>query len=196
MDGLEKKAIRALILWLAASIACFVPCALADAPAYTLAEGSKLGFVATQNNAPLRGEFKTFTTEIHFAPEQLESSSIKVEIDLTSLAMGDGDMAETLKTPEWLSVAGFPKAIYQSSRIIAVAEKDNYAAEGTLNLKGKSMPLTLQFHMDKLDATAATATGHAIIMRNDFSVGEGEWAATDSVKNEVRVEFTINATKN
>jgi polyisoprenoid-binding protein YceI len=186
---------RKLIPWLLASLLCFVPAALADAPAYKVeADKSQLKFIATQNNAPLEGTFKTFDAKILFDPKQLDKSHIDVEIDLASLHMADMSVAQTLAGAEWFASKDFPKAIYKASVIKHV--KDNeYIAEGTLTLKNKSLPVALSFVMETMDDTSAIASGNATILRNDFMVGEGEWSKDESIKNEVRVEFRITAQK-
>jgi polyisoprenoid-binding protein YceI len=195
MAALKMTHMRKMIPWLVASLLCFIPAALADAPAYDIvADKSSLKFIATQNNAPLQGTFKQFTARILFDPAQLDKSSIDVEIDLASLHMADMSVAQTLAAPEWFAAKDFPKAIYKASVIKHV--KDNqYIAEGELTLKNRTLPVALNFTMEKMDDTSAIAHGSASILRNDFMVGEGEWATDGSIKNEVRVEFHITAQK-
>jgi polyisoprenoid-binding protein YceI len=183
------------ILWLVASLLCFIPAALADVPTYSVvADKSSLKFITTQNNAPLEGTFKTFTAKILFDPKQLDKSSIDVEIDLASLHMADMSVAQTLAGSEWFAAKDFPKALYKAT-VITHLKDNKYTAEGTLTLKNKTLPVALHFVMEKMDDTSAVASGSATIMRNDFNVGEGEWAKDESIKNEVRVEFHITAQK-
>lgn len=195
MENSGKKAIRALILWLAVS-ACFIPSALADAPAYALYnDESTLSFIAIQNGAPVKGSFKHFDADIRFDPDRLKESSIKVTVDISSLTMADVDILSTLTSPEWFAADSFPKAIYQSQSITAADTPADYVAKGELTLKGHTVPLTLYFHMARMDADMAVANGSATIMRNQFAIGEGQWADDSAVKNEVRVEFHIEARK-
>jgi polyisoprenoid-binding protein YceI len=196
MAALKKKVIPALIRWLVASFVCFAPAAFADAPRYKLVDiDSTLTFTAVQNNAPVTGSFAGFTVDIAFDPQQLDSSNIHVEVYISSLTMGDSNMIETLKMPEWLSAEAFPKAVFDSTLIQKAGGKDQYMAKGQLTLKNHTQPLTLYFKMVHMDEVSAIADGYATIMRDNFAVGEGEWASVDSVKNDVRVNFHIVANK-
>lgn len=193
MRNSGKMITRALTQWLVASCLLLPSSLLADVPSYALSSGSSLTFTATQNSAPVKGEFKRFHSTIRFAPEKLNESRIAVEVELASLAMADQDMESTLKAPDWFAMEAFPKAVFVSNTIKRIPGGTDYTAEGTLTLKGKKLPLTLYFVVDKLTDRYAHATGHAEILRNSYAVGGGEWAATDALKNEVRVDFVISA---
>lgn len=189
-----KKAIQSLIRWLAVSIACWSTPALADVPEYELYDkDSTLSFIATQNNAPVKGSFKAFDAEIHFDPDNLEESHIRVTVDIDSLTMADLDVLKILKSATWFDVGQHPKAVFESTRIQAADTSADYIAEGKLTLKNATQPLTLYFHMERMDDQMAVANGYAVLMRNGFEVGTGEWADDSTVKNEVRVEFYIIA---
>src|SRR5271154_6720261 len=91
--------------WLAVSALFVAFAALADVqpvPSYTLVkEKSFLRFFAIQNGAPVAGEFKDFTADIHFDPKQLDKSSISVEVNTDSISSADDDIVKNLKLPEW-----------------------------------------------------------------------------------------------
>jgi polyisoprenoid-binding protein YceI len=72
---------------------------------------------------------------------------------------------------------------------------DNYYANGDLIIRGKKVPVILNFFMEHFDEKNAVASGSISIARNDFGVGQGEWSRDDVVKNEVRVQFRIAAEK-
>ncbi len=72
---------------------------------------------------------------------------------------------------------------------------DNYYVDGTLELRGKTMPATMNFQLQLADDKNAVATGYVTIKRSDYGVGQGDWAKDDVVKNEVRVEFRVVAEK-
>lgn len=170
--------------------------ALADTPAYkVIKEKSSLKFIAIQNSAPVEGRFKEFTADIRFDPEHPEASSISVEVDINSLSINSEDVLKTVKMPEWLSVELFPKATFVSSKVTRMPGSDNYYANGDLTIRGKKVPVILNFFMEHFDKKSAVASGSISIARNDFGVGQGEWSRDDVVKNEVRVQFRIAAEK-
>jgi polyisoprenoid-binding protein YceI len=183
-------------LKLAVGLALISGPVFADAPGFALVpEQSSLKFIAIQNGAPVEGKFKNFTTDIHFDHEKPEASSIKVEVDTGSAVVANEDVEKNVKLPEWLSVDAFPKAVFVCSKLTRMPESENYYADGTLTLRGKTVPVVLNFQLDHFDGQKAIATGYITVRRNDFGVGQGQWAKDDVIKNEVRVEFRIVAQK-
>ena len=170
--------------------------AQADPATYALvADKSSLKFIAIQNNAPVEGQFKDFTTQIVFDPDDLEHSKIRVEIAVASVTSSYGELVTNLKLPEWLSVEAFPKAHFESKKITRMIRTDNYIVEGELSLRDKKIPVSLNFQMLLFEKDNAIAKGFTTLHRSDFGVGQGQWAKDDVVKDEVRVEFRIVAKK-
>lgn len=164
-------------------------------PAWTVVkEKSFLKFYAIQNSAPVQGRFTDFTADIRFDADQPDNSSITVEVNTASVQAGNEDVQKNIVLPEWLSANAFPKATFKSKKINRTPFTDNYFADGDLTLKGNTMPVTLNFIL-KQTGNTSIANGYVTLKRNDFGVGQGEWAKDDVIKNEVRVEFRIFAEK-
>jgi len=183
------------ILWLAASLLVFSSAAFADAPAaYSVVkEKSFIKFIAIENGAPVEGKFTDFTADIHFDHENLVDSSITVEVDTGSITASNDDVLTNVKLPEWLSVAAFPKAVFTCKKLTRMPGAENYYADGKLTLRGKTVPVVLNFQMTHFDGNTAVATGYVSLRRFDFDIGQGQWSRDDVIKNEVRVEFRIVA---
>lgn len=180
----------------AVAAAFFAFTASAAAPAWQMIkEKSNLKFYAIQNGAPVEGKFKDFTTDIHFDPEHLDESAITVEVDTGSVEVASADVMQTIKTADWLSSEAFPKAVFKSKKITRMPMSDNYYGDGELTLRGKTLPVTLNFQMEYMQGNNAIAKGYVTLRRTDYGVGQGEWAKDDVIKNEVRVEFRIAAEK-
>lgn len=185
-----------LIPTLAASILLAQP-VLAELPAYSLVkEKSTLKFYAIQNGAPIEGSFADYTADIRFDPEKLAESSVTVEVGTGSVSVANDDIAQNIKAPDWLSAEAFPKAVFKSTKISRMLQSDNYYAEGQFTLRGKAMPVTLNFQLEHIDDKGAIAKGSVTLLRNSFGVGQGVWAKDDAIKNEVRVEFRVVTEKN
>lgn len=170
--------------------------ALAEVPSYAvIKEKSFLKFVAIQNNAPVEGKFEDFTADIRFDPDHVDQSKIIVEVATGSVTASNSDILQNIKMPDWLSVQAFPKAVFTSGKINRMPGTDNYYADGTLTLRDKTVPVVMNFMMERFDAKSAIATGSVTLHRKDFGVGQGAWAKDDVIKDEVRVEFRIAADK-
>ncbi len=156
--------------------------------------GSSISFTATQNGSPVSGKFKTFMGEIYFDPAQLKASHVKIIVDLNSVSASYGEVADTLKTSDWFDVKLFPQAIFKADEFTRTGDK-TYQASGTLTLRDKTMPIVLTFNLEEYTESQAKISGSTTIKRTLFGVGKGEWASTDAVKDDVTVNFAINAVK-
>lgn len=155
---------------------------------------SNLSFTGTQNDAPVTGEFKTFSGELLIDPDDLPHSSIHIVVDMNSLNASYAEVKSTLITPEWFDIKLFPKADFKSDKIIKTGDK-SYEAKGMLTIRDKSAPIILNLNVEELSATKGVVTGNSLVKRTVFGVGQGEWAGTDEIKDDVTVNFRIVATK-
>jgi polyisoprenoid-binding protein YceI len=155
---------------------------------------SSLAFSATQNGAPVKGTFQNFTGTIQFDPADLKSSHIEITVDLTSVKTGDSEIGGTLKSADWFNTGAFPKAVFKADSFVKSGDK-TYQANGTLTLRDKTQPLVLNFTLENYSDNQALAKGTAVIKRTQFGVGQGDWAKTDAIKDDVEVEFILSATK-
>lgn len=153
---------------------------------------SKLAFTATQNNAPVTGEFKTFSADIFVDPADLTVGSIDIVIDIGSLSASYADLKETLITADWFDTKTFPKAKFRASQFKQTG-KNTYEATGTLTIRDKSAPVTLKFTAEEPSPNKRIVMGSTIIKRSTFGVGQGEWAGTEEIKDEVTVNFKVAA---
>lgn len=168
---------------------------LAAVPAWQIvAAESNLTFTATQNDAPVTGEFKKFTGEINFDPDKLSENNVKIIIDMTSIADAYDQLADTLKSSDWFNVKVYPQAIFKANKFAKTGDK-TYKAEGMLTIRDKTLPVTLIFNQEEYTPQKARIKGSTTIKRTAFGVGQGEWADTNTVKDEVEINFTVTALK-
>lgn len=167
----------------------------ADIPTWQiLPQQSSLTFIATQNGAPAAGKFTDFTGDIIFDPAQLKASHIRIVVNMASVATDYADVANTLKTSDWFNSSIFPQAIFTASNFTKTADK-TFKANGNLTIRDKTLPVVLDFTLDEFSQTKARAKGSVVLKRLLFGVGQGEWQKTDNIKDEVQVEFIVNAIK-
>lgn len=155
---------------------------------------SKIEFKATQNGAPVTGEFKSFQGDIDFDKNNLAKSQVKISVDISSVSTSYKEVGDTLKTPDWFDAKAFPKAIFTANDFKKTNE-NSYTANGQLTLRDKTLPLIVNFTFDKYTDKEAIATGKAELKRTAFTIGRGEWASTKEIKDEVEITFKIEATK-
>lgn len=155
---------------------------------------SQLTFVATQNDAPVKGEFKQFSGDILVDPQDYKHSQITIIVDTSSVYASYADLITTLVTPEWFDVKKFPKAEFKASEFEKIND-NTYQAKGTLTIRDKSAPVTLTFTTEQPSADKGVVIGTTTIKRSTFGVGLGDWASTDEIKDDVTINFKISAVK-
>ncbi|HEX5277226.1 MAG TPA: YceI family protein, partial [Fluviicoccus sp.] len=155
--------------------------------------GSVLEFGTSWSGDPVSGSFSRWTADIAFSPDALASSSVTVKVDLTSVSSGDAQRDSALPGEDWFDAGHFPQAVFKAVKFRETG-KQRYAAQGTLTLRGKTSPVTLDFRLSERNGLTV-AEGSTTLDRTVFGVGQGEYAATDSIPAAVSVNFKVLAKK-
>jgi polyisoprenoid-binding protein YceI len=184
-------------IWIFVAVfSLFLPMlSLGAAPEWKIVPGeSHLTFTATQNGAPVSGEFKKFTATINFDPGQLDNSNVKVVVDTSSISDPYNQLSDTLKGADWFNVKQYPQAVFTSTKFTKTGDK-TYQTDGTLTLRDKTLPVILALTQEEYTNNKALFKGSTTIKRTAFGIGQGEWSDTKAVKDDVRIDFTISAVK-
>jgi len=122
--------------------------AAAEAPLWDVDhDASRIGFVGRQNDNEVRGRFEEFEATVRFAPDQLATSSVRVEVDMASAVVeGGGERQEVLFASAWFNVEDFPRAVFTAETFEATDE--GWRALGTLTMKGVEREVPVAFTVD------------------------------------------------
>jgi polyisoprenoid-binding protein YceI len=162
----------------------------AQAPAAQLqAAASEIVFTTRQMGVPVEGRFGKFSAQVALDPKKPEAGSVRLAIDTDSARFGTAELDAEVPKPIWLAVAKFPQASFQSAAIKATGA-GRFDVAGKLTIKGRARELTVPVQLAQSGATS-TATGSFTLKRLDFQVGEGEWADTSLLANDVVVRFKL-----
>jgi polyisoprenoid-binding protein YceI len=172
----------------AAALAAMLGPAPAIAADYAQAPGSTLAFASRYDGELFTGRFSDFDTKLSFDPARPEAGKLDVSIGLASADTGNADRDYTLKTGDFFDVARFARARYSASGFRRLAD-GRYAADGTLELRGVSKPVTLTFEWQ--DGAQPVLDGKAVVKRLDFGVGGGDWADTGAIPDEVNISTRV-----
>lgn len=153
-------------------------------------DASDILFTGSQMGASFEGQFRTFTADIAFSPDDLAGSRIAVTIDMASAHTGSADRDNELGKEDWFAVDRYPEATFVAGTV--TADGTGYLADGTLTLRGESHPLTLPFTVE-IDGSRAVADGAVTIDRTLWGVGQGEWASGEGVGKEVEIRVHVEA---
>lgn len=151
--------------------------------------GSSLVFTFTQLGAAGSGQFGKFSTEFTYDDQNPAAGSLDVKIDITSLDTQDAERDDALKSADLFDTKSHPGATYVA-KSLARNSAGGLEAVGKLTLRGVSRDLRLPLTL-KPSANGLELSGQATIKRLDFGVGQGEWQSTESVADEVKVQYKV-----
>lgn len=150
---------------------------------------SSIAFEIKQMGVPVQGHFKKFDAQINFDAVKLATSKVTFTVDIASATLGAPEMDSELPKATWFNTAKFPQAQFTSSAFNALGG-GKYEVAGKLAIKGQSRDVTVPLAMTQAGATT-TASGVLPIKRLAFKIGEGDWADTSMVADDVQVRFTL-----
>jgi polyisoprenoid-binding protein YceI len=161
------------------------------APLKTDAAKSSVSATFKQMNVPVEAKFKKFAAVIDYDAAKPEAAKATVDIDTTSMDLGDPEYNKEVAKKEWFNAAQFPKATFVSSSIKpAGAGKFNVA--GKLTIKGKTSDVAFPMTV-KTEAGKQVFEGTLPIKRLAYNIGEGEWKDTSTVADDVLIKFRVTA---
>ncbi|MCK9284450.1 MAG: YceI family protein [Rhodocyclaceae bacterium] len=155
------------------------------------ADKSSVSFVFRQMGVAVDGRFRKFNAQLAFDPAKPQASRAALEIDLASVDAGSAEANDEVATRNWFNTKAFPTARFVADAVRAQGG-DRYELSGKLTLKGRTQTLSTPLTFRK-DGALGVFDGSLTIKRADFAIGEGEWAAFDTVANEIQVRFHIVA---
>lgn len=152
-------------------------------------EQSTLGFTFKQMGVSVDGKFNKFTAQVSFDPTKLATSKVTFTVDIASATLGLPEIDAELPKAPWFNTAKFPQANFASSAIKSLGGA-KFEVAGKLSIKGVSQDVVVPVTMIQTGAVT-TATGVLPIKRLTYKMGEGDWADTSMVADDVQVKFKL-----
>jgi len=153
---------------------------------------SEISFVSRQMSVPVEGKFRKWDAQLSFDPKKPEAGKVAFTIDTGSAGFGAPETDAEVPKAAWFNVAKFPQATFQSSAMKALGG-GKFEVTGKLSIKGSTHDVVVPVALTQTGPNT-TATGAFAIKRLDFKIGEGEWADTSMVANDVQVKFKLTVT--
>ena len=154
---------------------------------------SHLGFAVRWSGELFAATFRSWSADIDFDPNDLAHSHIVATINLASESSDTPDNDDGLKGPEGFSVAQFPTARFETTGFVHKHDS-SYVATGNLTLHGVTRHITLPFALT-ITGSSAHVAGQTQVLRSDFALGHGEWAAPSPIAQLVMIDLELTATK-
>lgn len=155
-----------------------------------LVDKSEIRFIAKQLGASVEGRFRSWKADVVFLPQDVAHSKVVFDVDLGSIDLASDETEREMRGRLWFDTAKFPVAHFASTAVTARGG-DRYEIAGELSIKGVARPVVVPVVIGK-DATGnSVAEGSFVLKRLEFKVGEGLWADTDTVANDVAVRIRM-----
>src|SRR5215472_10830432 len=122
-------------------------------PRHTLAEFSVRHMMLSK----VRGHFTGVSGTIVDADEDPKYSSVKAEIDVTTLITGDPQRDEHLRSPDFFDVANHPTITFESRRVSG--PRQHFTVLGDLTIRGQTREVSLDV---TFNGTATNPTGQSV----------------------------------
>ena len=143
------------------------------------------------------GAFEQFDAEVNFDPENLEESSINVQIDVKSINTKNERRDGHLQSADFFQSDIYPHITFSSEKIVSTGD-NNFEAHGILTIKDVStdfvMPFTLLGIMNsprQENILIAGFESEFSLLRNDYNVGAGDWISDAVVADEIKVKIDV-----
>jgi polyisoprenoid-binding protein YceI len=164
-------------------------CPVAHAESWQADQSSgRLEFSAIQAGAKFTGAFTRFRVALDFDPAHPASGRLDVTVEVASIDTQDPERDEILRGADFFQVEKHPQAVFHAGRFERVG--DGWRAPGDLTIRGVTRPIPVMFTLAP-GTGAPVMKGSASLKRLAFRLGQGEWASTEWVGDEVDIRFEL-----
>lgn len=156
------------------------PAALAEVSSDWQVEQGEIALAVTQFGNEVSGRFEDWTAQITFDPATATgvAGNVIAKISIPSLTLGS--VTDQALGVDFLDGNSHPEATFEADIVVA---SDGYLAQGTLSIKGASVPAQMPFALSIQD-NRAEMRGELTLNRQDFGVG-------DNIKDEATLAFEV-----
>lgn len=161
---------------------------------------SNINFSITHFFTPVNGAFNDYNADIRFDPNDLQNSSINVNIDVASVDTKNERRDNHLQSEDFFNAEKWPTISFESNSIRKTGD-NSFVADGKITIKDVTTDFSLPFnllgvmdHPMQENTQVAGITAETKLNRTDYGVGVGDWAATMVVGDEVSINLNLELT--
>jgi polyisoprenoid-binding protein YceI len=188
-----KKSRQAVLRSIVGLISFLAAAACAASQWAILPESSSVEFSVAQQADRVRGRFDVFSATIDLDPNEPSKGKIVGIVEPSSVDTGNEERDLVLLDRDWFDAGNWPVARFESERIEAVGGV--LRAYGQLTVKGRTERAIMDFSFKVTDTSNAQLSGTMTVQRLAFGIGEGDWADTERIGNDVTIQVALSLTK-
>jgi polyisoprenoid-binding protein YceI len=150
---------------------------------------SQVTFTLKQMNSPMDGQFKQFSGNAVLDAKKPAANHADITIKVNSISLPTAESTATTLQKDWFNAAQFPTAHFVSNSIKPLGN-NRYQFNGKLTIKGTTRDVSAPFSTRQQGALTLVE-GTLPISRLAYKIGEGDWADTSTVADQVLIKFRI-----
>ena len=158
---------------------------------------SKAIFKWTYSGTPYQGEFRNIYATFDIDPLNPTECKFDVTIPIIDMVIDDAETMDYLLDLELFDVDQFPVATFKAEKC-SIDGIDAFTSEGTLTIRDQTNPISFPFNLSvgmEDGGVRFHLTSEVTINRLEYGVGQGYWASTAAIPNEVVVEVDVYAVR-
>jgi polyisoprenoid-binding protein YceI len=152
---------------------------------------SKVIFQYSYKTKPYEGEFKNVKATFKIDPASPSACEFSVTIPIANLSVSNKEVVDYLLDIELFDVDQFPTATFKASKC-RLQSANSFVADGALTIRNQTKPMSFPFKLE-VGANGFHLTSEVTIKRLDFGVGQGYWANTAEIPNDVKIKVDVYA---
>jgi len=160
-------------------------------------EDSHVYFSYKYGSDPYQGEFTNVEATFEIDPLSPSNCNFQVTIHIADIGIESPEVLDYLHDYELFDVDQFPTASFSAEKC-SLTGMNSFESEGTLTIRDETHPMTFPFELNVEAGSGKIRfrlTSSVTIMRLDYGVGQGYWANTGEIPNDVEIKIDVYATQ-
>ncbi len=168
----------------------------AHAATWVLAQGeSRVVFKYFYGSDPYEAEFKNVEATFEIDPMSPGTCNFSVTIHIVDISVDSPEVLDYMLDLELFDVDQWPTASFKAEKC-RLESMNSFVSDGTLTIRDQTHPLSFPFKFDITTIDGQIGfhlTSEVTIQRLDYGVGQGYFANTAEIPNDVIVEVDVYA---
>lgn len=156
---------------------------------------SRVIFKYSYEGTPYEGQFTNVEAKFDIEPMNPASCQFSVTINIEDIKVDSAEVLDYLLDVELFDVDQWPTATFKAEKC-SLESANSFVSEGTLTIRDQTHPISFPFTLDIESCDGQVCfhlTSSVTVQRLAFGVGQGYWANTASIPNDVVVEVDVYA---
>ena len=152
-------------------------------------------FKYSYEGTPYEGRFGNVKATFDIDPMNPASCKFDVTIPIADITVDSAEVLDYLLDIELFDVDQFPTATFSAEKC-SLNSLNSFTADGMLTIRDQTHPISFPFNLDIESCDGQVCfhmTSEVTIQRLQFGVGQGYWANTASIPNDVGVVVDVYA---